>query len=219
MRAVLFDLDGVVADTAKYHFIAWRQLGEKIGIVIDEQFNEQLKGVSRNESLERMLKYGNKSNELTQIEKEQLAEEKNQIYVQHIQSITPEDALPQIPELLEELKENGIKIGLASASKNGPLLLNLLGLAHFFDCVVDPSTVPGKPAPDIFIKGSQLLGVDPKQCVGIEDAFSGVEAIKKAGMTAIGIGKTGDLSQADQVYSSTLGLNYSAIRQVWLESH
>ncbi|KMY50191.1 beta-phosphoglucomutase [Peribacillus loiseleuriae] len=220
MQVVLFDLDGVIADTAKYHFLAWKHLSEKIGVTIDEEFNEQLKGISRMESLERILELGQKSDQYSLVEKEKMADDKNELYIELIQTITPEDALPQIPQVLASLKDKEIKIGLASASKNGPLLLDLLGLTEFFDCIVDPtSVVAGKPAPDIFLKGSELLGVQPSQCVGIEDASAGVWAIKDAGMTAIAIGDVINLAHADKVLSSTCELTSNVITQVWHENH
>lgn len=139
MKAVIFDLDGVITDTAKYHFQAWKTLASAIGIQIDEIFNEQLKGISRMDSLERILKFGGRSADFSKEEKSSLAERKNEDYRKLITSMTPDDLLPGIQNFLNELKEAGIKIGLASASKNGPFILDALKITPFFDTIVDPA--------------------------------------------------------------------------------
>ena len=169
--AFIFDLDGVITDTAEYHYLAWKELANKIGIEIDREFNETLKGVSRMESLERILVHGNKKNDFTIEEKEKMANDKNMYYVSLIENITPKDILPGISKLLENIKSNNIKIGLASASKNANMVLNNLKLVNYFDFIADASKCKNsKPAPDIFLMALKGLNVEAKNCIGIEDA-------------------------------------------------
>ncbi|MFC6385699.1 beta-phosphoglucomutase [Sporolactobacillus kofuensis] len=189
MKAVLFDLDGVITDTAKYHFKAWKHLASAIGISLDEQFNERLKGVSRMDSLKIILDYGNCFDQFTALEREKMAEQKNYAYKQLIQEITPNELLPGIRKLFVDLRDNGIKIALASASKNGPYILERLKIDSFFDTVVDPAKLRnGKPDPEIFLTAAEQLGIDSKECVGIEDSVAGIKSIHAAGMFAVGIG-------------------------------
>ena len=212
IEAFIFDLDGVITDTAYYHYLAWKELGNKIGIEIDEEFNETLKGISRIESLERMLVFGNKENQFTQEEKLQLATEKNEHYKELIKRITPNDILPGIIELLEEAKNNKIKIGLASASKNAIPVLNSLGVIEYFDFIADASECKNsKPAPDIFLMAVKGLNVNPKYCIGFEDASAGVDAINSAMMYSVGIGDTDTLCKAKYVVKSTQELDFNLI--------
>ncbi|WP_152396223.1 beta-phosphoglucomutase [Paenibacillus guangzhouensis] len=197
LKAVLLDLDGVITDTAAYHYLAWKELGSEIGIEIDSEFNEQLKGVSRMESLDRILRHGGKAHAFTLEEKLGLAAKKNARYVQLLEGITPADIYPGIEGLLVELREAGVYAVLASASKNAPQILASLRLTEYFDYIVDPDEVAyGKPAPDMFLRGAAAVSVSPGQCIGIEDAQAGIEAIKAAGMIAVGIGSGGLLSAA-----------------------
>ncbi|MFR5171334.1 MAG: beta-phosphoglucomutase, partial [Clostridium paraputrificum] len=167
MKAVLFDLDGVITDTAKYHFDAWRVLCRNLCMEIDESFNEELKGVSREESLNRILRYNKKEAYYSEEEKAILCKEKNDIYLKLIDSLTPKDILPGIKELIEELKEKNIKLGIASASKNAPRILQSLCIKDEFDCIVDPASLSkGKPYPDIFIEGCKMLEVESEYCIG-----------------------------------------------------
>ncbi|WAA12511.1 beta-phosphoglucomutase [Fervidibacillus halotolerans] len=219
IKAIIFDLDGVITDTAEYHYLAWKQLGEELGIPFDRTFNEQLKGVSRMESLERILAYGNKSNVYTMEEKEQFAEKKNEMYKQLIQKITPKDLLPGIENFMREIKENGIKIGLASASKNAFTVIERLGVGHYFDTIVDAATVKNsKPDPEVFLKAADQLNVPYENCVGVEDAQAGVEAIKRAGMFAVGVGNAEQLARADLVVSCTSDLKLDDIKRAFSEN-
>jgi beta-phosphoglucomutase len=212
IRAVIFDLDGVITDTAEYHYLAWKQLAESIGIAIDRVFNEQLKGISRMESLERILQHGNKQHQFSAAEKERLADAKNKQYVELIKEITPGDILPGISQLLDELKENGIKIGLASASRNARAIIDRLELGGYFHYIIDAGTVTkGKPDPEIFLKVADALGVPYAHCVGIEDAEAGVEAIKSAGMFAVGVGRKEILAKADLIVQDTSQLRLKEI--------
>lgn len=218
MKAVLFDLDGVITDTAKYHFEAWSILSKKLGIEIDESFNEELKGVSREESLNRILRYNNKETYYSDERKAILCKEKNDIYLELIDSLTPKDILPGIKELIKELKENNIKLGVASASKNAPKILESLCIKDEFDCIVDPALVSkGKPYPDIFIEGCKMLEVDSKYCIGIEDSYSGIKAINSANMISIGVGEEKVLKECNYIVENTKLLNYKLLKNVWNE--
>ena len=218
MKAVLFDLDGIITDTAKYHFEAWSILSKKMGIEIDESFNEELKGVSREESLNRILRYNNKEDHYRDEEKAMLCKEKNNIYLQLIDALTPKDILPGIKELIKELKENNIKIGIASASKNAPRILEALCIKDEFDCIVDPGSLSkGKPYPDIFVEGCKMLEVEGEYCIGIEDSYSGIKAINSANMISVGVGEEGVLKDCDYIVESTGLLNYKLLNNVWYE--
>ncbi|WP_018757689.1 beta-phosphoglucomutase [Paenibacillus terrigena] len=215
IKAVLFDLDGVITDTAEYHYVAWKQLAAQLGIEIDEAFNEQLKGVSRMESLERILRHGNRANDLSAEEKIALATQKNNEYVKLLVNVSPKDVYPGIRELLLELRAADVRTVIASASKNAPQILNSLALTDLFDYIVNPDEVAhGKPAPDIFLRGAEAVGVNPAFCVGIEDAQAGVEAIKSAKMVAVGIGEEHVLkpSGTDVVLPSTGSLSWSFLQ-------
>ncbi|MGX6979607.1 beta-phosphoglucomutase [Vagococcus elongatus] len=212
IKGFLFDLDGVITDSAEYHYRAWKKLAEKIDIKIDREFNEQLKGVDRMNSLERILKYGNKENDFTEQEKAALAVEKNDDYLTLIQLITPEDILPGIMELMNKIKEHDLKMGLTSASKNAPFILEKLGISEMFDIVVDPATLSkSKPDPEIFLKGAQLLGLEPSQCIGVEDAEAGIESIRKAGMFSVGVGDEVSMRDADYRVETTAQLDFDKI--------
>lgn len=213
LKAVLFDLDGVITDSAKFHYRAWKALADRLDIPFDEVYNEQLKGVSRMESLELILINGNQQNAFTLQEKEQMAEEKNKVYQELIAEMTPEEVLPGIKELLGELKAHGIKTGIASVSRNAFYIINRLGLSDVFDHIVDAAQVErAKPFPDIFLEGAKALGVEAKNCVGIEDAKAGIAAIKAANMYAIGVGTKDQMQGADLILSSTSELSYKLIQ-------
>lgn len=212
MNAFIFDLDGVITDSAEYHYLAWKALGEDIGIPFDREFNETLKGVSRTESLERILRHGGRENDFSPEEKERLATKKNEHYVSLISKITSDDILPGVESFLNELKVAGYKIGMASASKNALLVTRQLGLLHAFDHIVDAATVvDSKPHPEVFLKAAEALAVDPKDCIGVEDAVAGVEAIHAAGMLAVGIGDPAVLTDADLVFTDTTGLTLNNV--------
>ena len=212
IKGFVFDLDGVITDTAEYHYLAWQQLGEKIGVSIDRVFNEQLKGISRMDSLDRILVYGNKSDVYSKEEKLELANEKNEEYKKLITKISSSDLLPGIKEFMAELKRADMKLALASASKNGPTILNLLGIADEFDTIVDPAALAkGKPDPEIFIKGAKQLNLSPEECIGVEDAEAGIESINAAGMFSVGVGTHESMKFADMFVSETGQLNVASI--------
>lgn len=207
-KGFVFDLDGVITDTAKYHYIAWKELAAEIGIEIDLKFNEQLKGISRMDSLERILTLGNKNDAYTEVEKEALATKKNTHYVQLLQSLTPDDLLPGVKTFLDEAKAKNIPCAIASASKNAPFILDKLGVMQDFDTIVDPATLKkGKPDPEIFIQAALALGIEPAEAVGFEDAQAGIDGIKAAGMYAVGVYSEEELHGADVIVEKLTDLN------------
>ncbi|MFY4776385.1 beta-phosphoglucomutase [Metabacillus sp. RGM 3146] len=212
IEAFIFDLDGVITDTAEYHFLAWKELAKDIGITFTKEDNEELKGISRMESLEKILKLGGKENDFSKEEKEQLAAKKNEHYLTLIQNITPDDILPGIKPLIEEIKKHGLKLGLASVSKNAIAVMESLGLKDKFDVIVDAAKIQhGKPDPEIFLTAAKLLNVETAACIGLEDAAAGVDSIKGAKMFAVGVGSEETLRKADIVYSKTELLSYGNI--------
>lgn len=216
LQAFIFDLDGVITDTAEYHYLAWKTLGEELGIPFTREFNEELKGVSRMDSLEKILALGGRQGDFTGAEKEALATKKNEHYVRLIANISPADILPGIKELLAEIKEKGYKLGLASVSKNAFAVMDSLGLKQEFDVIVDAATIAkGKPDPEIFLTAAKLLNVEPSACIGIEDAAAGVDSIKDAGMFAVGVGSEESLAKADIIYPSTKELSYEGILEAY----
>lgn len=205
MRACIFDLDGVITDTAHFHFLAWRRLADRLGVSFETDDNERLKGLSRMESLNYILAKSDR--QFSESETMELADEKNRDYVALIDDIQPGDILPGIHDAFVWLRAGGWRIGLASASRNAPLVLDRLGISDQFDYVANSAEIPnGKPAPDIFLDVASALGVTPDKCIGIEDAASGVQAIKAANMYAVGIGDANILHQADIVMPTPEGL-------------
>ena len=199
-KGFVFDLDGVITDTAKFHYIAWKELGHELGIEIDLQFNEQLKGISRMDSLERILVHGGRENDFTAEQKEALAAKKNQHYVTLLQKLTPEDLLPGVKDFLDQAQALGIPCAIASASKNAPFILEKLGVIDEFDAIVDPATLTkGKPDPEIFVKACELIHVAPDDAIGFEDAQAGIQGIKGAGMYAVGVSTGEALDGADKI--------------------
>lgn len=201
MKAFIFDLDGVIVDTAKYHFIAWKRIGEKVGFTLTHEQNESLKGVSRVESLDRILAWAKE--ELTQEEKERLLIEKNQDYLAQIDNMGQEEILPGVLSLLQYAKENNIPVALGSASKNATAILQKLGITSYFDALVDGNHVTkSKPDPEVFLKGAEILQQDPKNCIVFEDAAAGIQAAKTAGMTTIGMGTAEEVQTADHCFNT-----------------
>jgi beta-phosphoglucomutase len=216
LQAFIFDLDGVITDTAEYHYLAWRALGEELGIPFTREFNEELKGVSRMDSLEKILALGSRENDFSLTEKKALATKKNEHYVRLIANISPDDILPGIKDLITEIKAKGYRLGLASVSKNAFTVMDSLGLKGEFDIIVDAATIAkGKPDPEIFLTAAKLLNVDPSACIGIEDAAAGVDSIKDAGMFAVGVGSETSLAKADIIYSSTEQLSLLNIMKAY----
>jgi beta-phosphoglucomutase len=214
MQAFLFDLDGVIVDTAHFHYQAWRRLAnEKLGFDISEEFNESLKGVSRTESLDRILAEGGVT--LDEITKEAYATLKNQWYVELVNQMTPDDILPGIQQFLKETRAAGIKIGLGSVSKNAKPILEHIGIVDAFDVIIDGTKISkGKPDPEVFLKGAEELGVSPSECVVFEDAVAGIESGKRAGMKTVGIGQPDVLKEADIVLANLNNLAPTDLKKI-----
>lgn len=210
LQACIFDLDGVLVSTEVYHFKAWQRLAYSIGIDIDEEFNEQLKGVSRAVCIDLILQHGkqNRSNE----EKQALASKKNEWYLEYISHIGPHDAFKGVENLLKELKAAGIKTAVGSASRNAQLLLKKLNLVHYFDAIIDGTHIAkAKPNPEVFLLGASHIGAYPQKCVVFEDAISGVQAAKAANMYCIGVGSAELLPQADAWIDSFANVSLQTI--------
>jgi beta-phosphoglucomutase len=201
MRGAIFDLDGVLVDTAKYHYLAWKRLAGELGFDFTEADNERLKGVSRVRSLEILLDLGRRS--MDEAEKEAAAARKNAWYVEYLNTLDEGALLPGSWEYLHYLRERHIRIALGSASKNAPLILNRLKIAELFDAVVDGNAVhKAKPDPEVFLKGAAALSLPPPDCVVFEDSLAGIEAAKKGGMRAVALGTPELLPGADRYITS-----------------
>ena len=208
----IFDLDGVLTETSEQHYQAWKVMADELGLSFDREMNEQLKGISRMASFEVILRENHKTEAFSEDEKLKLITRKNEIYKSMIQAFTPENLFEGVSALFAYMKKLDMKIALASASHNGPTLLDKMGVADLFDVVVNPGEVKhGKPAPDIFLAAAEKLGIDPLDCIGFEDAVAGVSAIKQAGMFAVGIGDAGLLKEADIVFKEMKDFDYSLL--------
>jgi len=202
IKACIFDLDGVIVDTAHYHFMAWKRLAAEIGVDLTEQENEKLKGVSRMDSLEIILKLGSitKSNQ----EKEALATKKNNWFVEYIHQMRANEIFPGVKELILNVRESGRKVALASSSKNAETVIELLGIGPLFDVMIDGTMIiHTKPDPEIFLLAASRLSIHPKDCLVFEDAEAGVEAAVRAGMKCIGVGSPAQLSKANIIVKNT----------------
>ncbi len=208
-KAVLFDLDGVICDTAHYHFLAWRKLAQHLGGDITEEFNETLKGVDRSESLKRILAEINV--ELSAEDFEKYMTLKNDWYVEMLQDIDQSEVLDGILPFIKSLKDNDIKVAIASASKNAPVILEKIGLMQYVDTIANPSDVKeNKPAPDIFLLAAKQAGVDKDLCIGIEDSQAGIDALNSAKIDSIAIGTI--LNDATITLASTSELSLELLK-------
>ncbi len=186
IKAVIFDLDGVIVSTDDCHYRAWKKMADEEGIYFDREINNRLRGVSRMASLDIVLERADK--EYSESEKQALAERKNNYYKELICELTPNDILTGAMETLEKLKENGIKIAIGSSSKNTPIILKQIGLDNFFDAVSDGNNIThSKPDPEVFLKAAEMLKTAPEDCMIVEDADAGIEAGKRAGMKTLSV--------------------------------
>jgi len=196
IKGVIFDMDGVIVDTAGHHFKAWKVVVNKLGFDIDESFDERLKGVGRMTCLDIILEHGKVTK--TEEEKIAIADEKNNLFLEFISQIDETEILPGVSRFLDELDENNIPFALGSASKNAPKILKRTGLTDRFKAVVDGNSISKpKPNPEVFLKGADELGLDPSDCVVFEDAYNGVEAAKNGGFYCVGVGPESILGKAD----------------------
>jgi len=213
IEACIFDLDGVIVDTAKYHFMAWKKLAEQLGINFTEKDNERLKGVSRMESLEIILELGKKS--IGQNKKIELATLKNLWYNDYIRKMTPEEILPGSLDFINKLKKADIRVAVGSASKNTPLILDRVGISKLFDAVADGNNVEkAKPDPEVFLKAANMLGIEPGKCIVFEDAIAGVQAALNAGMMCIGIGSPAVLKNAHIVVKGLYEMSLEKLKMI-----
>lgn len=201
IKAALFDLDGVIVDTAKYHYLAWKRLAQELGFDFTEKDNERLKGVSRMRSLEILLEIGGLSGRFSEGEMVEMAARKNEWYVSYISGMDESEILDGAVECLKGFRNLGVKTALGSSSKNAMLILNNLRLTSYFDAIVDGTMVSKvKPDPEVFLLGAKELCTEPEYCVVFEDAQAGLDAAKKAGMKAVAIGKPENLRGYDRIF-------------------
>ena len=210
IKGFLFDLDGVIVETAGFHYQAWRQMANDLGFDISKEFNETLKGVSRVDSLNLILKHG--GIELSEDEKVALAKKKNDNYLSLVSQMTPDDILPGVKDFFVQIKQTDIKISLGSVSKNSKMILEKVGLLNEFDAIIDGTNISkGKPDPEVFLKGAAALGLENAECLVFEDAVAGVEAGINAGMKVVGIGKAEVLTKADIVLAGFEGVELNSL--------
>lgn len=197
-RGFIFDLDGVIVDTAKYHYLAWKAMADELGIHFTRADNERLKGVSRRASLDIILEIGNLA--MTEEDKEASCIKKNNLYVRYIQNLEKHEILPGVEAFITAARQKGLKVALGSASRNSSLILDRLGIRALFDVVVDGTIVhEAKPNPQVFLTAAAMLGLEADECIVFEDSIAGIEAAHNGGMTAIGIGSSDVLHYADAV--------------------
>lgn len=213
IKAAIFDLDGVIVDTAKYHYLAWKRLARQLGFDLTEEDNEQLKGISRIHSMEIVARIGGLS--LPEAELHRLANLKNEWFIEYIEQMRPDEVFPGVVELVKDLRAHGIRIGLASSSKNAPAVLGILQITELFDVVVDGTMIiHSKPDPEIFLLAAERLGLPPEVCLVFEDAEAGVEAALRAGMRCVGIGSEVQLGKADMVLARTGDFTIDMIQRI-----
>ncbi len=212
-KGFIFDLDGVIVDTAKYHFLAWKKLANQLGFEFTKEQNELFKGVSRKRCLEILLDIGKK--EATQEQFDTWMIEKNVDYLQYIENMDASEILPDVPRVLAFLQENNIPIALGSASKNARPILEKVDLLHYFDAIVDGNNVTkAKPDPEVFLLAAKQLGVNPEDCIVFEDAVAGVEAANAAHMISIGIGEQNVLKEANYIFSDFTEMENSFVQEL-----
>ncbi len=212
-KAFIFDLDGVIVDTAKFHYLAWKSLANSIGIDFTEAQNEQLKGVSRVKSLEKILTWGNKT--LTDDEFMELMSRKNEDYLEYVNRMTKDDILPDVDRVLDFLIENNCKIALGSASKNARMILRKVELINKFETIVDGTNVTkAKPDPEVFLKAAEQLNVNPEDCVVFEDSVSGVQAANIGNMISVGIGEKAFLHEAKYIFKDFTEISFDFLKDL-----
>ncbi len=210
IQAFILDLDGVLTDTAEYHFRAWKRIADEENIPFTREDNEQLRGVSRRRSLEILL--GDHRQHYTESEMQEIMNRKNGYYQEMLRQITEDDFLPGAQALIDNLRERGLKVAIGSASKNTKTVLRQLGILDFFDVIADGYSVErGKPAPDLFLYAAAKMEVDPAECVVVEDAQSGVTAALESGMVAVGIGPEERVGKAHFRYDTTADIKIAEI--------
>lgn len=200
-KAVIFDLDGVICFTDKYHYLAWKKIADDMGIYFDETINNRLRGVSRMESLEIILEKYDKSLSLN--EKQELAEKKNKFYVKLLAQMTEKDLSSEVKNTLDALRAKGVKLAIGSSSKNAKFILERLGLRDYFDVISDGTNISkSKPNPEVFLKAAEFLHINPEECLVVEDAKAGIQAAKSGGFDSAGLGEAAESGDATYAMSS-----------------
>lgn len=195
-KGIIFDLDGVLCFTDQYHYLAWKEVADEIGVYFDENINNRLRGVSRMESISIILERADREYSIE--EKKALAEKKNSRYVELLQQMDSSDLPDEVRETLEKLHFKDYKLAVGSSSKNAKLILERLGLSSFFDAVSDGTNIiHSKPNPEVFLKAAKYLKLEPHECLVVEDALAGIDAAKAGGMSAVGIGEASRYEKAD----------------------
>tara|TARA_B100000508_G_C11441796_1_gene269163 strand:+ start:200 stop:859 length:660 start_codon:yes stop_codon:yes gene_type:complete len=216
-KGFIFDLDGVIVDTAKYHFLAWKKLAESVGVSFSEEDNEHLKGVSRVRSLEKILQWGNV--QLSKTKFEELLHDKNEDYLSYVDTMTKDEILPDVPRVLYFLSENNQPMALGSASKNARSILKKVQLLDSFQAIVDGTNVTkAKPNPEVFLKAAEALQQAPSNCIVFEDSLAGIQAANTAGMTSIGIGDASVLQDAMYVFKDFTQISNKFLYQLISDS-
>lgn len=212
-KGFIFDLDGVIVDTAKYHFLAWKQLAKSIAIDFNQEQNEQLKGVSRVRSLEKILEWGNKT--ISEDLFMELMSRKNDEYLSYISKMDDSEILLDVPKTLDFLIKKRQPISLGSASKNARQILEKVSLLEKFNAIVDGNDVSkAKPDPEVFLKAAKALGVEAKDCIVFEDSVAGIQAANSVSMISIGIGEVNILHEADYIFKDFTEINEDFIEQL-----
>ena len=214
LKACIFDMDGVIVNSAEFHFQAWKMLAEELRINLDDDFEVQLKGISRVDSLEKILAKGNLV--LDNDTKHSLMQKKNDEYLESIKGLKQQDLLPGVLDFLNECKLNGIKIVLGSSSKNADIILEKTEITHFFDEIIDGNKVKfSKPDPEVFLKGAAGVNIQPEHIVVFEDAVSGVKAAKTGGFCCVGIGNPEELNEADYVINGLHEMSIDKLKSIF----
>lgn len=196
MKGIIFDLDGVICSTDRFHFDAWRTVMESVGITIGEDVNSRIRGVSRMEGLNRIL--GDRVSEFSQEQKEELAREKNELYITLLDGMSEKDVSSEVLDTLYKLRKMGLKMAIGSSSKNAKLVLQKIRLGDFFDAVSDGNGIQkAKPDPEVFLRAAAMIGLTPSQCLVVEDAFTGIDAAQRGGFMSAGIGDAARYAKAD----------------------
>ncbi len=214
-KGLIFDLDGVIVDTARYHYIAWKQIADELKIPFGRKENELLKGVSRQKSLEIILTLDSRS--MTEQDKEKYCRKKNDLYISYIRKMKEDEILPNVRKFIESARKSGYKAALGSASKNANLILENLKLKELFDVIIDGNKVSkAKPDPEVFVLGAKEMGLFSEDCIVFEDSKAGISAAHGAGMKAVGIGRAEDLADADIVIPGFTGMEITKIEELLL---
>lgn len=214
LKALVFDMDGVLTDSAELHYLAWKRLADELNLDFDREQNEELKGISRLGSFEIILRNNGRCDDYSMKEKEILIDRKNEYYKELIETLTEKDVLPGILELLRDAKKAGMKTAVASVSKNAPRVLQKIGLSEYFDAVADAAKIKkSKPDPEIFLTCAEQLQIEPKYCIGLEDSQAGIEGILDAGMFAVGIHVKQTGRSPDWMVASTGELTLRNLRE------